>query len=61
MHVFHNFHEHEMFEKSLNATFITLIPKKPRQWEVRALRLISMMRSVYKIMAKVLTIRMNQV
>jgi hypothetical protein len=28
MHIFHNFHEHEMFEKSLNATFIAVIPKK---------------------------------
>jgi len=26
--VFHNFHKHERFEKSLNATFIALIPKK---------------------------------
>jgi hypothetical protein len=26
--VFHNFHRHERFEKSLNATFIALIPKK---------------------------------
>ena len=30
MHVFHNFHEHGLFEKSLNATFIALIPKKIR-------------------------------
>jgi hypothetical protein len=25
---FHNFHEHERFEKGLNATFIALIPNK---------------------------------
>jgi len=28
MSVFHNFYRHERFEKSLNATFIALIPKK---------------------------------
>lgn len=28
MNFFHNFHEHERFVKSLNATFITLILKK---------------------------------
>jgi hypothetical protein len=28
MCVFYNSHEHEVFEKSLNATFIALIPKK---------------------------------
>ena len=26
---FYNFHEHGIFEKSLNATFVALIPKKP--------------------------------
>jgi hypothetical protein len=30
MRVFHNFHEQELFEKSLNTTFIVLIPKKFR-------------------------------
>jgi hypothetical protein len=33
MRVFHNFHEHSLFEKSLNATFITLIPKKLGSWK----------------------------
>jgi hypothetical protein len=33
MHVFHNFHEHILFEKSLNATFIALIPKKLSNWK----------------------------
>ena len=27
--VFHHFHEHYIFEKSFNATFVSLIPKKP--------------------------------
>jgi hypothetical protein len=28
--IFHNFNEQEMFEKSINATFIALITKKIR-------------------------------
>ncbi|XP_059433402.1 uncharacterized protein LOC132166574 [Corylus avellana] len=33
MCVFHNFHEHDLFEKILNAIFISLIPKKIGQLE----------------------------
>jgi tripartite-type tricarboxylate transporter receptor subunit TctC len=57
--VFHNFHEHELFKKSLNATFITLIVKKIGQLEVKDLRPISLVGSVYKILVKVLAIRMK--
>jgi hypothetical protein len=49
MHVFHNFHEHELFEKSLDTTFIALILKKIGQLEVKDFRLISLVGSVYKI------------
>jgi hypothetical protein len=28
MCIFHNFHKHELFEKSLNATVIALISKR---------------------------------
>jgi hypothetical protein len=41
MNFFHNFPEHERFVKSLNATFIVLIPKKLGQLEVRVFRPIS--------------------
>ena len=61
MHIFHNFHEHELFVKSLNATFVALIPKKIGQLEVKDFRPISLVGSVYKILAKVLTIRMKHV
>jgi hypothetical protein len=61
MKVFHNFHEHEMFKKSLNATFIALIPKKIGQLEERDFRPISLVGSVYKIFAKVFASRLNQV
>ena len=41
--------------KSLNATFITLIPKKNGASNIRDFRPISLVGSVYKILAKVLT------
>jgi len=56
---FHNFHEHELFEKSLNATLIVAIPKKIVQLEIREFRPISLVVSVYKILAKVLAIIMK--
>ncbi len=33
MRVFHNFNEHGLIEKRLNATFIALIPKKLSNWK----------------------------
>lgn len=56
---FHNFHEHELFEKSLNATLIAVVPKKIVQPEIREFRPISLVGSVYKILAKVLAIIMK--
>ena len=49
----------ELFEKgtfaySLNATFVTLIPKKQNAVNIRDFRPISLIGSVYKILAKVL-------
>jgi hypothetical protein len=61
MSVFHNFHKHERFEKSLNAMFISLIPKKTGQLEVRDFRPISLVGSFYKILAKVPADRLKQV
>jgi len=58
MNFFHNFHEHERFVKSLNATFISLIPKKLGQLEARDFGPINMIGSVYKILAKVLANRL---
>jgi hypothetical protein len=40
--IFHNFHEHEMFEKGLNSTSIALIPKKIGQLEVKDFRPINL-------------------
>jgi hypothetical protein len=61
MSIFHNSHMHERFEKSLNATFIILTPKKTGQIEVRDFRPISLVGNFYKILAKVLFGRLNQV
>ena len=43
-----------MFEKSLNASFIALIPKKQNASNIRDFRPISLIGSVYKLLAKVL-------
>jgi hypothetical protein len=61
MRAFHYFYEHELFKKSFNTRFIALIPKKIGQLEVKDFRPISLVGSIYKILAKFLTIRMKQV
>ncbi|KAG5600195.1 hypothetical protein H5410_031565 [Solanum commersonii] len=45
----------KVFEKSLNATFIALIPKKEGAEELRNLRPISLIGEVYKIISKLIT------
>ena len=61
MAVFHHFHVIGQFEKSLNATFIALIPKKATAVEVKDFRPINLVGGVYKILAKVLAIRLRMV
>ncbi|XP_028110662.1 uncharacterized protein LOC114309165 [Camellia sinensis] len=41
----------DKFEESLSATFIVLIPKKDRAGDIRDFRLISFLRSMYKLLA----------
>jgi hypothetical protein len=55
------FYEQGFFGKSLNATFICLIPKKPGAIELKDFRPISLVGSVYKIIAKVLANRLSLV
>ena len=55
------FFQHCNFEKSLNATFITLIPKENNASNIRDFRPISLVGSVYKILAKVLANRLRMV
>ena len=54
MVVFHHFYARGQFEKSLNATFITLIPKKSVAIDVKDFSPISLVGGVCKIIAKVL-------
>ena len=49
------------FEKSLNATFLTLIPKKSTTIDVKDFRLIGLVGGVYKIIGKVLATRLRTV
>ena len=61
MNVLHVFHAYAVFEKSLNATFLALIPKKFDVVDVKDFRPISLVGGVYKIIAKVLANRMRRV
>ena len=49
------------FEKSLNATFISLIPKKVNATNICDFRPISLIGSVYKLLANVLANRLTLV
>ena len=59
--MFEEFYQHGKFKKSLNATFIALIPKKNGASNIRDFRPISLVGSVYKILAKVLANRLKEV
>ena len=59
--VFEEFYQHNKFEKSLNATFIALILKKNDASNIRDFRPISLVGSLYKILAKVLANRLKVV
>jgi hypothetical protein len=61
MAVFEDFHAHGKFVKSINSTFISLIPKFPGAKEIKDFRPISLVGGVYKIIAKVLANRMRRV
>lgn len=60
MKVFLEFHQRGKFDKSLNATFITLILRK---WGLLRLdfRPISLTSGIYKIIAKVLVNRLKHI
>jgi hypothetical protein len=51
MAFFGEVYEHCKFEKSLNATFISLIPKKMNATNIRDFRPISLIGSMYKLLA----------
>uniref|UniRef100_A0A2N9GXN7 Reverse transcriptase domain-containing protein n=1 Tax=Fagus sylvatica TaxID=28930 RepID=A0A2N9GXN7_FAGSY len=55
------FYVHEAFERSLNSTFVVLIPKKMGASDVKDFRPISLTGSIYKIISKVLANRLREV
>ena len=61
MVVLKDFHGFYSFEKSLNATFGSLFPKKSKAMEVKDFRPISLVGGVYKILAKLLANRLRVV
>ena len=50
-----------MFEKSLNASFLALIPQKVVAMEVKDFRPISLLGGIYKIISKVLANQFQRV
>jgi hypothetical protein len=59
--VLNYFHGLSSFEKNLNATFVSLIPKKTDALEVKDFRPISLVGSTCKILAKLLANRLKVV
>ncbi|RVW26080.1 putative ribonuclease H protein [Vitis vinifera] len=61
MGFFREFHERGRFVKSLNATFLVLVPKKGGAEDLKDFRPISLVGSLYKLLAKVLANRIKKV
>jgi hypothetical protein len=59
--VFFEFHEYGSFVRSLNATFLSLIPKKTNAVEVKDFWPISLVGNMYKILAKVLANQLSMI
>ena len=61
MNFFDYFHRHSMFERYLNASFLTLICKKCNAVSIKDFRPISLVGSVYKLLSKVLANKLRAV
>ena len=59
MAFFVDFHRTCIFEKSLNATFLCLIPKKTNAISIKDFLPISLVGSLYKLLSKVLAHRLH--
>jgi hypothetical protein len=61
MEVIRDFQDGGIFEKSLNASFISLIPKIPSAIALKDFQPISLVGGIYKIIATVLADRLKTV
>ena len=61
MVVFKHFHRYSVFERSLNASFLSLIPKKTNAVNIKDFQPISLVGSVYKLLSTVLANRLRVV
>ena len=61
MGFFKDFFEQNKFVRSLNSTFLVLIPKKENVVDVKDYRPISLVIGLYKILAEVLANRLRRV
>jgi hypothetical protein len=61
MAMFKEFHRRGKFEKSFNATFVSLIPKKAGEVEIKDFHPIKLVGGVYKIISKVMANRLKSV
>ena len=61
MGFFREFHERGRFVKSLNATFLVLVPKKGGAEDLKDFRPISLVGNLYKLLAKVLANKIKKV
>ena len=59
--MFQNFHTQTVFENSLKASFLALIPKKVDAVEIMDFRPISLVGGIYKIISKVLANHLKRV
>ena len=61
LELFKEFYDQSSFAKSLNTTFLVLIPKKGVVEDLGDFRPISLLGGLYKLLAKVLTYRLKKV
>ena len=61
MAFFEEFFLHGMFQRSLNSTFLVLLPKKEGAKDLKDFRPISLVGGLYKLLAKVLANRLKTV
>ena len=61
MGFFKEFYEKGAFTKSINMTFLVLIPKKGGAKDLKDFRPISLVASLYKLLAKVLANKLKKV